>query len=104
MSKDPTILKLVRQNEIIISLLGRMVFSPIQIKEIVTHGKRKANRENYVNGYNACDGNHSVRELAKIIGVDHSGLSTILHDWEEIGIVYEVDKPNGKFYKKLMMI
>ncbi|MCB2141232.1 hypothetical protein KQH27_00830 [bacterium] len=96
--------KIIRQNEIIISLLGRMVFSPKEIKDIVTQGKRLANRENYIQGYNACDGNHSVSDLAKIIKIDSGGLSTILQSWEETGIIYEVDKPNGKFYKKIMII
>ena len=104
MSENTEFKKLIRQNEVIISLLGRMVFSPDQIRDIVTHGKRKNNKDNYVKGYNSCNGNHGVVELSNIIGVAHNTLSPILADWEEIGIIYEIDKPNGKFYKKIMPI
>ncbi len=96
--------KLVRQNEIIISLLGRMVFTPEQIKQIILKGKRKSNRDNYVKGYNECDGEKPVIEIAQIIGIDDSNLYEIMEVWEEIGIIYEVDKPSGKFYKRLMQI
>ena len=66
MSERELFQKLIRQNEIIISLIGKMVFSPKEIRETITKGKRKENRINYVSGYNACDGNHTVLELAEI--------------------------------------
>lgn len=104
MSKNNDVKKLIHQNEVIISLLGRMVFSPDQIRDIVTRDKRKKNKDNYVSGYNSCNGNHGVVELSKIIGVNTSTLSPILADWAEFGIIYEVDKPKGTFYKKIMTI
>jgi DNA-binding MarR family transcriptional regulator len=91
--------KIEKQNEIIISLLGRLAFTPEKIREIIT--KKKQNPEKYINGYNACDGNRNVNELATIIGVDQSTLSPIIREWEELGIIYEVDRTKGKFYKKL---
>lgn len=94
--------KLIKQNEIIISLLGRMAFTKNEVREIVTFKKR--NPASYVEGYNACDGNHSVSEIARVVGVSQSTLSPILNDWEDLGIIYEVDKPKGKFYKKLFPI
>jgi DNA-binding MarR family transcriptional regulator len=99
---DDSLKKIEKQNEIIISLLGRMAFTPERIREIVV--KKKQNPQGYIDGYNACDGNHSVNELAKIIGVTHGTLSPILQDWEDVGIVFEVDKPKGKFYKKFYAI
>ena len=48
--------KLVKQNEIIISLLGRLAFKPDDIRRIVT--LKKQNPQNYINGYNACNGNN----------------------------------------------
>lgn len=99
---DDTLKKLEKQNEIIISLLGRLAFTPDKIRDIVI--KKKQNPERYVNGYNACDGNHNVNELAAIVGVDQSTLSPILREWEELGIIYEADKPKGRFYKKLFPI
>lgn len=94
--------KLERQNEIIIALLGRMVFTPEKIQDIVV--KKKQNPQGYTDAYNACDGNHNVNELATIASVDQSTLSPVLKDWEEIGIVFEVEKGKGKFYKKLYPI
>jgi len=94
--------KLTKQNEIIISLLGRLVFKPEDIRKIVTAKKQQP--QNYIKGYNACDGNHSLSEIAKIVGVTKGTLSPILAEWEEIGIIYEVEKRGGKFYKKLFPI
>lgn len=94
--------KMVKQNEIIISLLGRMAFDKEEVKRIVTSKKR--NPDKYVEGYNACDGKHSVSDLARIIGVTQGTLSPILAEWEDVGIIREVERPKGKFYKNLFSI
>jgi DNA-binding MarR family transcriptional regulator len=94
--------KLVKQNEVIISLLGRLAFKPEEVRKIVT--AKKQNPQNYINGYNACDGNHSLSDIAKIVGVTPGTLSPILAEWEEIGIIYEVERRGGKFYKKIFPI
>jgi len=94
--------KIEKQNEIIISLLGRLAFSPNKIREIVI--AKKQNPENYIKGYNTCDGKHTISEIASIIGVTPGTLSPILSEWEEVGIIYEVEKPKGKFYKKIFSI
>jgi len=94
--------KMIKQNEIIISLLGRMAFGKEEVREIVTFKKR--NPEKYVKGYNACDGNHSVSDLARIIGVTQGTLSPILAEWEDVGIIREVERFKGKFYKRLFPI
>ncbi|MCJ7632941.1 hypothetical protein MUP77_11190 [Candidatus Bathyarchaeota archaeon] len=94
--------RLEKQNEIIISLLGRLAFTPEKIREIVV--KKKQNPQGYIDAYNACNGNHNVNELAVVARVDQSTLSPILHEWEELGIIYESEKPKGRFYKKLFPI
>jgi DNA-binding MarR family transcriptional regulator len=94
--------RIEKQNEVIISLLGRMAFTPDRIREIVI--KKKQNPQGYVDGYNACDGNHNVNQLANIVGVTKGTLSPILQEWEELGIVYEVARPKGTFYKRLFPI
>jgi hypothetical protein len=99
---DDIFQRIEKQNEILISLLGRIAFPPEKIREIVT--QKKKNPEKYVEGYNACDGNHQVIELAAIIGVKQPTLTPILQEWEKEGIVFEMEKPNGKFYKKLYKI
>jgi len=94
--------KIIKQNEVIISLLGRIAFTPDKVRDIVTY--KKQNPQNYIKGYNACDGKHSVSDIAKIVGVTPGTISPILAEWEEMGIIYEVEKPKGKFYKKLFPI
>jgi DNA-binding MarR family transcriptional regulator len=94
--------KIIKQNEIIISLLGRLAFKVDDIKNIVTY--KKQNPDNYIKGYNACTGEHTLSEIARVVGVKKQTLSPILAEWEELGIIYEVDKPKGKFYKKLFPI
>ena len=98
------VIKLIKQNEIIISLLGRIAFTPEQVHDIVTANKRNNLKPRYVNGYNALDGNKSVSEIANIIGIAHNTLSPILLQWEELGIIYEVEKSGGKFYRKIFPI
>lgn len=94
--------KIVKQNEIIISLLGRMAFSKEEVRNKVTYKKR--NPEKYIEGYNACDGKHSISQIAKIVGVSQPNMSVILAEWEDTGIIREVEKRGGKFYKKLYPI
>jgi len=94
--------KIIKQNETIISLLGRLAFDKDEVRKIVI--SKKQNPEKYIEGYNACDGNHSLSEIAKIVGVTAGTLSPILAEWEMIGIVREVEKSGGKFYKKLLSV
>ena len=96
--------KIVKQNEIIISLLGRLAFTPKQVREIVTSKKRENLKKGYISGYNGLNGRSSVSEIADIIGVTQGTLSPILSQWEELGIIYEIERAGGKFYKRLFPI
>jgi hypothetical protein len=90
-----------------IKLLGRIAFGPEpekNIRKLIVFGKKRSIANNYVKGYNALDGNRSLKEISKIIGVTSSTLSPILQKWEEIGIVYVIDNNGGKHYKKLFPI
>lgn len=90
-----------------LKLLGRIAFAPEpekSVRNIVIAGKRKEKRKNYIKGYNACDGKHSLKEIAQIIGVAVPTLSPILQKWAEIGIVFEVEGSGGKYYKKIFPI
>jgi len=99
---DDELKRIIRQNEVIISLLGRIAFEKNEVKAIVT--SKKKNPEKYVEGYNACDGNHSLSKIAEIVSVKPGTLSPILAEWEEIGIIRETEKTGGRFYKKLFSI
>ena len=96
--------RLIHQNEVIISLLGRIAFTPEQVREIVISKKRENLKQGYINGYNALNGKRSVSEIADIIGVTQGTLSPILLQWEELGITYEIQRAGGKFYKRLFPI
>ena len=98
--------QIVDQNNIIIALLGKMAFTKEEVLNIVVSDKQQAKREKYIEGYNACDGNHSVSELAtSIIVVTQGTLSPILQSWEESGIIHPVSSTRkGKFYKKIFSI
>ncbi len=93
---------LTKQNDTIITLLGHLAFKAQDIKDIVT--KKKQNPDNYVKGYNACDGQHTVSQIAQIVDVKSGTLTPILQEWEELGIIREIEKPGGRFYKKLFPI
>lgn len=96
--------KLVRQNEVVISLLGRIAFTEDQVRELIIKNKRHNLRDNYILGYNSCDGTNTVSQLADIIGITNQTLSPIIHEWEELGIIYEVQKTGGKYYRKIFPV
>ena len=84
---------------VIIALLGRSIFPEEKIKTIVTRSKRTP--EAYLLGYNACDGRNTVTEIAKVIGVSQPTVTPILKEWENQGIIYEIESLRGKSYMKL---
>jgi Mn-dependent DtxR family transcriptional regulator len=88
--------------EAIVGLLGRLVFPEKELKGIVTKNKQDPGK--YIKAYNLCDGEHGVTEIAKQVGVAQPTLTPILAKWKDRGIVYEVMKRGGKFYKKLFPI
>jgi hypothetical protein len=85
--------------EAMITLLGRLVFPPDQLTKIVMKGKR--NPEDYVRGYNLCDGEHTLTHIANEVHVSPGTISPILSEWKDMGIIYELAKKGGKFYKRL---
>lgn len=97
--------QIIEQNNVVITLLGKMAFTKEEVLNIIVSGKQQAKRQKYIEGCNACDGNHSVSEVADIIGVTQGTLSPILQSWEESGIIYPVSSARkGKFYKKIFPI
>lgn len=98
-----------KKDEIIISLLGRVAFKKDEVRELIVRKKQKEKQQKYIEGYNACDGEHSLSDIAKVIGVVPGTLSPILKEWEEQGIIFEVkkqeeEKGGGKFYRKIFPI
>lgn len=70
--------KIIEQNNTIIILVGIMAFTKDEVRQFIAADKLKTKQEYYVKGYNACDGKHSVSEIAKIGGVTQCTLSPIL--------------------------
>jgi Fic family protein len=94
--------RLIKQNDAIITLLGRIAFKEDDLRKLVT--KKKQNPARYIQGYNACDGEHTVSQIAQIVDVKPGTLTPILQEWEELGIIREIEKTGGRFYKKLFPI
>ena len=91
-----------KQNQIIISLLARMVFGEEKLKQIITRGKRKP--KDWVRGYNSCDGTKGVTAIAKIVGVKSPSATPILKNWEAVGIIYNIGSAQKPLYIKLLTL
>lgn len=91
-----------KQNQIIISLLARMAFGEEEIKKIIIHGKRKPN--NWIKGYNACDGTNGVTKIAKIAGVKSPSATYVLKSWESKGIIFNIGTETKPLYMKLLTL
>jgi len=95
--------KLLQEFEGTNYLLGRLIFPKnSDISEIVVKGQQQP--EKYLLAYNLCDGNNTVTEIAQKSGLDKSNLNKVLTNWAVFGIIYEVDKSGGKYYKNLRKI
>ena len=81
------------------TLLGRLVFPNDQLIDIVM--KYKKTPEKYLKAYNLCDGKLTQAKIAEMSEIDPGQLSRSMTDWKEMGIVYEISKKGGKFYKRL---
>jgi DNA-binding transcriptional ArsR family regulator len=92
----------VKQNEIVISLLARSAIGVDSILETVTKGKK--NPAAYIRAYNALRGSLGVTEVAKIARVSKGTMSVTLSSWEEEGIVYDVGEANRPLYKRLLVL
>jgi hypothetical protein len=102
MTTDQVFTNIQQQNEIIIGLLARLVWTPEKIVAIVTGGKR--NPDAYRTVYNTLDGEKTGMQLAAIAGVAQPTMSVMLQAWLEEGIVLNVGTDTQPKYKRLMRI
>jgi DNA-binding MarR family transcriptional regulator len=84
--------EIAKQNELIISLLGRIAFKNDELKDIVTKGSKKP--EQMIQAYNLCDGTTGLTEIAKEAGVAQPSLTNAVDKWEKSGIILK--KKKGK--------
>lgn len=102
MSQDQTLRNIQGQNDVIIGLLARLVWTPEKLAEIVTRGKR--NPRAYRNVYNALDGIATGKHLALRAKVSQPAMAVALKAWYELGIVVNVGTDSQPRYKRLMSI
>ena len=94
---------LISQNEMLISLIAKLVWSPEKLVEIVMANKRK-DPEAYVSVYNALDGETTGTQLGEIAGVSKQAISSVLQGWVEDGIVLNVGTETQPKYRRLMQL
>lgn len=102
MTTDEVFAVIRQQNESIIALLARLVWTPDKLAVVVK--SRKSDPEAYVRVYNALDGLKSVTELADIAKVKRPTMSVILQGWLDEGIALNVGTDSQPKYKRLMKL
>lgn len=94
---------LTSQNEMLISLTARLVWTPEKLVEIVMAHKKK-DPEAYVSVYNALDGEKTGKQLGEIAGVSQQAISNVLSGWLDDGIVLNVGTDSQPKYRRLMRL
>lgn len=93
---------LVRQNEIMISLLGRIAFPNDSLKNMVQKGSKKPNE--ILAAYNLCDGETTITEIARRANIAQQSLSAAIDKWEQAGIIVKKVVGAEVFPKKLYAV
>jgi biotin operon repressor len=102
MTNEQALATLIEQNEVIITLLSRLVWTPEKLAEIVAAGKR--NPDEYLSVYNALDGDRTGKQLAEIAGVTRQAISAVLQTWQDEGIILNVGTDSVPKYRRLMRV
>lgn len=102
MTTDEAFANIQQQNEIIISLLARLVWTPDKLAGVVM--AKKKNPEAYVSVYNALDGVKTGKQLGEIAGVTQQSISAVLQAWLDEGIVLNVGTDVQPKYRRLMRL
>jgi hypothetical protein len=92
-----------QQNETIIALLARLVWTPEKLVAMVMVNRKK-DPEGYVSVYNALDGEKTGKQLGEIAGVSQQAIAYVLAGWLEDGIVLNVGTDSLPKYRRLMKL
>lgn len=103
MTTDEVFAVIRQQNETIIALLARVVWTPEKLVEMVM-ANRKKDPEGYVSVYNALDGEKTGKQLGEIAGVSQQAIAYVLAGWLEDGIVLNVGTDSLPKYRRLMKL
>jgi hypothetical protein len=102
MTTEEVFTNILQQNEVIITLLARLVWTPEKLAAVVMANKR--NPDAYVSVYNALDGEKTGVQLATLAGVTKQAISFVLQSWVDEGIVLNVGTDNQPKYRRLMRL
>lgn len=74
----------------IMALLARQAVPPIELQRIVAP---TAKSEKYRKAYNLCDGETTVSDIAKQVGLDRANLGKAIKKWEANGVIVRAPEP-----------
>lgn len=94
--------RIEKQNEIIISLLGRIAFPEDELKKMITIKSKKP--EVLLKAYNLCDGKTGLTEISKKLSVSQPALTVAINKWEEMGIVIKHVTKKSVFPQRIYKI
>lgn len=94
--------KIAKQNELIISLLGRMVFKRDELRKLVIQDSKRPTA--ILRAYNLCDGSLTVTEIASKVGLTQSAISQAIGRWEKLGIIFKTTEKGAVYPIKLYPI
>ena len=93
---------ILAQNDMMISLLGRMAFPNDMLKEIIRKGSKKP--DEMLAAYNLCDGKTTITDIAKRAEIAQPSLSVAIDKWEQEGIITKIGAGAEVFPKKLYRV
>jgi hypothetical protein len=104
MSEEAELLKkIIRQNELQISLLGRLAFSEEKLREFITKNAKKPSL--MIKVYNLCDGENSINDIAsKVGGITRQAIGYLVEKWEKNGIILRVEDGKNIYPIKLYKV
>lgn len=100
---DLDLVRIGKQNDVIISLLGRIAFPEDELKKMITMNSKKP--EVLLKAYNLCDGKTGLTEISKKVSVSQPALTGAISKWEEMGIVIKhITESKSVFPQRLYKI
>lgn len=90
--------KAAQMLEFAVSLLGRIAFKDVELKQIILSG---GGGEKQLKAYNLCDGTRTQGEIAKAVKLDPGSFSRTVSRWESAGIAKRLGAGKEKKIKGL---
>jgi len=94
--------ELIKQNELIISLLGRIAFENDELKTLIVKGSKKPKQ--ILSAYNLCDGQTTITAIANEVDIAQQSLTEAVKKWDELGIIIKKTKSNEVLPRRLFEV